>query len=281
MPELPEVETIRRGLEKRLLGDAIVAVEVRVTKMLQGDPSAISNTPVKAVRRIAKVLVIDFANAYSLLVHFKMTGQLVYVKNSDIAIGGHPEHEYERPLPHRHTHIIYHLKDKAMLYYNDLRKFGWHKIVPTAEVTATLGQELGGLDIAGPAFTFPAFKDFLAKRSKRPIKLALMEQQYLAGLGNIYAAEALWQAKIRPDRLAQSLKPPEERALYEAIGQVIDLALRSGGSSFNSYVNAVGHQGTFLEYAQVYKKDTDCLGHAIARLKQGGRTSYYCPICQT
>lgn len=282
MPELPEVETIRRGLAERLVDDEVVSVDVRVPKMFIGDPQLIIGQSVKAVRRIAKVLILDFMNDYSIIVHLKMTGQLVYVdsKESNVAVGGHPEKAYEHPLPHKHTHIIYHLKSGATLYYNDLRKFGWHKILPTADIVKTLGQEFAGVDVSSPAFTFDYFQNFLKLRPKRSVKEAILEQRYLAGLGNIYAAEALWQAKIRPTRLVQSLSEAEQQALYEGIKYVIKLSLDTGGSSFNSYINAAGKQGSFLKYAEVYKKTKDSLGHEIHRIKQGGRTTHYCPICQ-
>lgn len=280
MPELPEVETIRRGLEERLVGDQIISVDVRVPKMLRGDSSLILRTPIMAVRRIAKVLVIDFANGTSLLVHPKMTGQMVYVKQNDVAVGGHPEKAYEQPLPHKHTHIIYQLSDGATLYYNDLRKFGWHKIVPTDQVASAIGTELSGVDILSPAFTLEYFQQFLKLRPNRPIKEAIMEQRHLAGLGNIYAAEALWQAKVRPDRAVKTLTNAEQKRLYEGIKHVIDLSLRYGGSSFNSYIDVAGKQGAFLKFAEVYQKTTDSLGHKIERIKQGGRTTHFCPICQ-
>lgn len=280
MPELPEVETIRRGLAERLIGDQILSVDVRVPKMFIGNQTDILKTPIIAIRRIAKVLIIDFANELSLVIHLKMTGQLVYVKSNDIAVGGHPEKAYEQPLPHKHTHIIYQLADQATLYYNDLRKFGWHRIVPTAQVAETLGPEFAGTDVASSHFTHTILKNFLKLRPNRPVKEAIMEQRYLAGLGNIYAAEALWHAKIRPDRLVKTLTEAEQGSLYRGIKHVVDLALRYGGSSFNSYIDAAGKQGAFLKYAEVYKKNKDSLGHEVERIKQGGRTTHFCPTCQ-
>jgi formamidopyrimidine-DNA glycosylase len=282
MPELPEVETIRRGLADRLIGDSVSSVDVRVSKMFIGDITSIFNVPITAVRRVAKVLIIDFSNDKSIIIHLKMTGQLVYVDTvaSNIAVGGHPEKVYQHPLPHKHTHIIYSLNSGATLYYNDLRKFGWHKIVDTEDIVTLLGKEFAGVDVSGDTFTLNYFQSFLKLRPKRPIKEAVLEQRYLAGLGNIYAAEALWHAKIRPDRLVQSLSVSEQEALYEGIKYVINLSLTSGGSSFNSYIDVAGQQGSFLQYAEVYKRNTDSLGHEIQRIKQGGRTTHFCPVCQ-
>lgn len=281
MPELPEVETIRRGLKERLIGDELTAIAIKAPKMFVGELKDILKTPVTDVRRIAKVLIIDFKNGKSLIIHLKMTGQLVYEgKQRDLAIGGHPEEAYEKPLPHKHTHLIYHLKSGATLYYNDLRKFGWHKVVLAGKIAATLGKEFAGVDILAKEFTLDYFKKYLLQRPKRPIKEAIMDQRYLTGLGNIYAAEALWHAKIHPNRAVKSLKKAEQQALYKAIKKVIDLGLRSGGSTFNSYVDAAGKQGTFMKYAEVYKQKKDSLGHEINRIKQGGRTTHYCPICQ-
>lgn len=282
MPELPEVETIRRGLADRLIGDTITAIDIQVPKMFVGDPGSIIGTPIIDVRRVAKVLLIDFAHAKSLIIHLKMTGQLVHVggRAKTVAVGGHPEKAYQQPLPHKHTHITYHLKSGATLYYNDLRKFGWHKVVDTGAIATILGKEFAGVDVTSQAFTSEYFQNFLMQRPRRTIKEVILEQQYLAGLGNIYAAEALWHAKIRPDRQAGSLSKIEQQALYEAIKKVITLSLALGGSSFNSYIDAAGKQGSFLEHAEVYKKQYDSFGHEIKRIKQGGRTTHYCPICQ-
>lgn len=280
MPELPEVEIVRRGLAERLLGDKITRVHIRVPRIFVGESKFITNTPVICVRRIAKALVIDFEGGYSLIVHLKMTGQLVYQKKGDITVGGHPEKVYEQPLPHKHTHIIYYFSDDAVLYYNDLRKFGWNKIVLTSLVLETLGKGLSGVDILSPTFSFAYFESFLIRRANRPLKVALMEQQYIAGIGNIYACEALWQAKVHPERTAKSLKPQERKRLYKAIKYVIDLSLQNGGTSFNSFVNAQGERGSFLKFAQVYKQEKDSKGHVVFRIKQSGRTTHFCPVCQ-
>lgn len=280
MPELPEVELIRRGLAKRLINDTITEIRINVPKMFRGDPNQILHTPITDVRRIAKIIIIDFANGQSLLVHLKMTGQLIYIKQNDIAIGGHPEKVYQQPLPHKHTHLIYHLKDKARLYYNDLRKFGWHWIVPTVKIRERLGREFAGIDISSPAFTLTFLQNFLKSRPNRPIKEVILEQRSMAGLGNIYAAEALWRAKVRPDRQVKSLDDNEIQALYTGIIEVVDLSLKHGGSTFNSYVDSAGQPGDFLKYAEVYGKSKDSLEHDIQRIKQAGRTTHFCPICQ-
>jgi formamidopyrimidine-DNA glycosylase len=249
--------------------------------MFRGEIPNILNTPITAVRRIAKVLIIDFANHYSLIIHLKMTGQLIYVgQHNDIAIGGHPEKAYQQPLPHKHTHITYALKSGALLHYNDLRKFGWHRAIATDSIVEELGKEFAGVDVSGPDFTRQYFKDFLKKRPNRSIKEAILEQQHMSGLGNIYAAEALWHAKIRPDRQVKTLTTSEQEKLHQAIIDVIALSLKYGGSSFNSYVDAAGEQGAFMAHAEVYKKTRDSLDHEIQRIKQGGRTTHYCPICQ-
>ncbi len=282
MPELPEVETIRRGLAARLLGDEIASIDIRVPKMFAGEAVSVIDRPITAIRRIAKVLIIDLDHQISIMIHLKMTGQLVYVdpKKEDMAVGGHPEKAYQSPLPHKHTHLIYRLKSGGTLYYNDLRKFGWHKVVDTVTIADELGQEFAGVDAASPAFTLEYFREFIIKRPNVPIKMTILEQRYIAGLGNIYAAEALWHAKVRPDRMVKTLTKKEQEAVYKGIVHVIDLSLKNGGSSFNSYIDVAGKQGNFLQYAQVYKKDNDSLGHKVERIKQGGRTTHFCPVCQ-
>ncbi len=281
MPELPEVETIRRGLEPRIVGQKIAQVTIYWPKFWQGELGLVEGQRVVAVRRLAKVLLIDLENLQTIMIHLKMTGQLVHLNTiGQAAVGGHPDTNYRQPLPHKHTHLEYRFADGGILYANDLRKFGWHRLVPTAEVVSKIGPSLAGIDAASAALTTQSLTSILKRRPKAPIKVLLLDQALISGLGNIYVAEALYRAKILPTRLAASLSKTEIGRLAEQISQVMTEAIAAGGTSFNDYLNVEGQQGSFLEQATVYQQEKCPLGHPISKLKQAGRTTHYCAICQ-
>lgn len=281
MPELPEVETIRRGLEPRVIGQTITSVLLHWPKFWQGDLNLVEGQRVVAVRRLAKVLLIDLENLQTIMIHLKMTGQLVHLNTvGQAAVGGHPDTNYRQPLPHKHTHLEYRFADGGVLYANDLRKFGWHKLVPTEQVEAKIGPSLAGVDASTEALTAQKLAELLAKRPKAPIKQLLLDQSLISGLGNIYVAESLYRAKILPTRLAHTLKPTEIEVLAQAVRQILAEAIDAGGTSFNDYLNVEGQQGSFLERAAVYQQERCPLGHPILKIKQGGRTTHYCAICQ-
>ncbi len=282
MPELPEVETIRRGLEKYLVGHVIEDVEIRLAKQFSGNPKLIIGTKIISVRRFGKGLVIDLENLYSAAIHIKMTGQLIY-QGPDIPKGSKPSvAKVGTALPSRHTHIIFRLDKKATLFYNDIRQFGWIKIVKTDEVGSLpffkeLGPEpLKDLDFAG-------FKNIIAKIGA-PIKSVLMDQKKIGGIGNIYANDALYLAKINPKRPASSLTAGELRELFNAIENVLKKGLEVGGASEWQYVNALGEAGGYQNFFQVYGRDGKLCKRCkstIERIKIGGRGTFYCPGCQS
>jgi formamidopyrimidine-DNA glycosylase len=278
MPELPEVETIRQGAQEKLVDKKIIGIEVRVPKMFIGAIDNAVGAKIKNVRRIAKILIIDLNNGYSILIHLKLTGQLVYVPKDKkvIARGGHFQSAYNQPMPHAHTHIIYEFSDGSHLYFNDLRKFGWHKIVKSGEVEKLMG------NIPEPKtkeFSIKYLKEIFSKTSK-PVKIVLMDQQKIGGIGNIYANDALYWAGILPSRPAKSLSESEILKLKKAIEKVIDLGLKYGGSSENTYVNIEGRRGQYMEHAAVYQQKKDPKGHEIKKIQLGGRGTFFCPICQ-
>lgn len=308
MPELPEVETIRRGLEGQLIGDSIAHIEVRALKLFEGDPSLILNSPIVNLTRHGKLLIFHFENEFVLTIHLKMTGQLIW-KPKDVSIdvveevdnatisfnepenevdevimGGHPEKSYLDPLPHKHTHVILVFHDESTLYFNDLRKFGKMRVLPAEELEDDTFLKKLGPEPLTANFTLDYLTERLQKRPKQAIKTFLLDQENIAGLGNIYADESLFRAAILPGRLTGSLTPGEARNLYDSIGETLELALLHGGSSSKDYVNAVGEKGTFLKIANVYHRQGQvcnrCNTGIIARKKIGGRSSHYCPVCQ-
>ena len=282
MPELPEVETIKRGLKPELVGQKIVSVDVRVPKLFIGFPEMIIGQKVLDIDRRAKILIISFEKN-TLAVHLKMTGQLIYVpNNSQAAIGGgHPDKAYLAELPHKYSHIIFQF-DKGTLYFNDLRKFGWIKVLSSPEDLEPLVSSLGP-EYTWPEYTFEYLKDKLSRRGTITIKQALLDQSLVAGVGNIYADEALFLSKIHPRRKVKDLTSSDIKALYENISAVFETSLAHGGTSSQNYRKADGSKGNYLEFANVYKREGQpckVCGTPIERIKIAGRSSHFCPTCQ-
>lgn len=279
MPELPEVEVIRLGLNRFLPGRTITTLEVRRPKLFVGDPAEFIGQKITGVRRRAKILLIDLTGGTTVLIHLKLTGQLVYVTKEEARLeGGHPETSYNQPLPHRHTHIIIAFDDGSRLYFNDLRRFGWMRLVATRAVETT--EPIAGL---GPeildGLTAAKFRVALARYPNRTVFSSLLDQKLLAGIGNIYANEALYEAGILPTRPVKDVT--EWPSLYRAVRRVLRKSLRHGGTTDSTFVSARGERGNYLTYAHVYHQKTarPC-GHAVTRSKIGGRTTHVCRQCQ-
>lgn len=280
MPELPEVESIRRQLQKYLVGHRIREVEIRYGKKFEGNSKSILGGKVLAIRRFGKAQSIDLDNGYSILIHIKLTGQLIYrglklkrtEKLSEKVKGG---------LEGKHTHIIFHLDKGGKLYYNDVRKFGWIKILKYKDVL----QE-GFVKKLGPEplkdLTRKEFTN-LVKSTRRNIKTLLMDQSKLSGVGNIYANDALWVAGIRPERESKKLKDVEIDKLFDAIESVLSEGLKRGGASELSFVTPDGREGEYQKHTPVYGREgEDCTrcNSVIKKKKISGRGTYYCPGCQ-
>ena len=285
MPELPEVETIRRGLEPVLVGRKIANVEVRAPKLFEGKPAQVVGHEITAVRRNGKLLVLDLAGDNLLTIHLKMTGQLIWLGSGDRSVmGGHPEKAYLETLPHKHTHIIIKLDDGSTLYFNDLRKFGRMSVVAKKDFDSLAFIGKLGPEPLEPVFTSEYLAERLAKHPKQPLKSFLLDQTNIAGLGNIYADESLFRAAILPYRTCSDLSSEEIVALYKAIKETLEVALEHGGSSSKDYLTAVGERGTFLAVANVYHRTglacNRCHIGVIERMKIGGRSTHFCPICQ-
>lgn len=280
MPELPEVETIRRGLAKSLVGHKILSVKVLAPKLFIGDPQLIVDQEVLETSRRAKILIFKLANAF-LLTHLKMTGQLIFQPNQgELVIGGHPDKVYRLQLPHKHSHVVIEF-DNGTLYFNDLRKFGWMKVLNSLD---ELNGEVAhlGPEYTWPEFTVEYFQTELAKR-RVTIKQTLLDQTLVAGIGNIYADESLFSAKIDPRRKANELTKTESKKLFACVSKVFNLSLQHGGTSSRDYRQADGSMGTYLQVANVYQREgLPCrvCGQPIERIKISGRSSHFCPRCQ-
>lgn len=283
MPELPEVETIRRGLEKELIGQKIKFVEVRASKLFFGKPDELVGQSVEEIQRRAKILIIRLTNCY-VAVHLKMTGQLIFIpqdKKHSLIVGGHPDKQYSLDLPHKHSHIIITLGN-GTLYYNDLRKFGWMKVCITSEELKKVVSELGP-EYNWPEFTLDYFIKALSRRPNVTIKQALLDQSIIAGLGNIYTDEVLFCAQVLPDRRVKDLEPSEIEAIYRCIPDILAIALKHGGTSMKDFRHVDGGWGSYLTFAKVYgRAGLECkvCSQILQSKKIGGRTATYCENCQ-
>ena len=285
MPELPEVETVRRGLEPILVGNAFARVEQRRPDLRFPLPKRfgqrLKGRKVEALDRRAKYLLARLDDGEVLVMHLGMTGRF----SIDCANGAQPRNESPK-----HEHIVFHLGDGTRVRYSDARRFGYMDLIPTAGLEEHALFKGLGIEPLSPAFT----PEWLAQRLKgkaTSIKAALVDQKLIAGLGNIYACEALYRAGISPMRLAGSLatksgKPtPKTKALVAAIKAVLEGAIEAGGSSLRDYKRADGTLGEFQHRFKVYDREgKSCprkgCGGTVRRIVQGGRSTFYCPTCQ-
>jgi len=286
MPELPEVETVRRGLANLIIGK-VVRGEVHDTE--KGFPNApqdvqqfLIGAAVTDVRRRAKVLMIDLSTGYSLVIHLKMTGQLVFVGETRFG-AGHPNDSLINELPDKSTRVTLSFNDGTNLYFNDQRKFGWMRLLPTVEIPNIPFMQKVGPEPLSTDFKTSDFIQRLARRPKTNIKAALLDQSVVAGIGNIYADESLWGAKIQPRRLVSSLTEQEMALLYTEMRSVMNLAVEKGGSSNSTYVNAEGKKGSYMDFARVFRREgLECprCGATIEKVRVAGRGTHICPVCQ-
>lgn len=299
MPELPEVETVRRGLDKLLVGHKIIKVDFDWPKSFPNSKADVSEfligADVVSVRRRAKVLLIDLSTRYTLVIHLKMTGQIVYVRQSemghdsvseaDMRFGaGHPTDSLIGRLPDRSTRVTFELSRGARLYFNDQRKFGWVRLYPTVEVPNINFMKKVGPEPLEDSFSLPVFRSQLMKRKNSIIKAVLLDQTIIAGVGNIYADESLWGAKIHPATKVADIPKSKIQNLYSELLAVLRLSIEKGGSTDRNYVNAEGKRGSYIDFARVFRKEgTPCQRHPnslIEKIRVAGRGTHICPRCQ-
>ena len=347
MPELPEVETVKRGLNRLIIGKKVQTVSSDTARSFPNANSDVKNFLVGAsvteVRRRAKVLLIDLSTQHTLVIHLKMTGQLVYVgkhndtstsissrtdmqissslqvtdapsihgtlepksdptpglesdlarssalnegvssgelDNEDRFGAGHPTDSLVGALPDKSTRVTFDFSDDSHLYFNDQRKFGWVRLLPTSEVPNIDFMKRVGPEPLEADFTVKKFTERFKRRSKTSIKAALLDQTVIAGVGNIYADEALWGAKIHPSRLVGSITDAEFKRLYTEVRAVMNLSIEKGGSTNRNYVNAEGKKGSYMEFARVFRREgLNCprCGTEIIKIRVAGRGTHICP----
>jgi formamidopyrimidine-DNA glycosylase len=270
MPELPEVETIKRELDKTIIGKKIADVIVNNAKVIRGMEKRkfikeLKNVKIKNIIRKGKLLIFELSSGKSLTIHLKMTGQLVYSRLGGAGQGGAAK-------------VSFKFYNGKILDFNDTRLFGELKIVDN-------WQDLKFIKELGPEpFNMDSkkFRQILAKR-KTKIKILLMDQKIISGIGNLYANEALFRAKIDPRRQANSLPNKEKDLLFKETKNTLSEAIKYKGSSVDSYVQVSGKPGNYVQYHKVYDREGEkclrCKG-IIKRIALSGRGTYFCPKCQ-
>ncbi|NCD00555.1 bifunctional DNA-formamidopyrimidine glycosylase/DNA-(apurinic or apyrimidinic site) lyase [bacterium] len=290
MPELPEVETIRRDLEKEIVNKKIIALDIRDSKVVLGKKSnwekELLGNKISKLLRVGKLLSFKLSTSKYVLIHLKMTGQLIYQKKDKLLAGGHPfskkskEKAVGGELPNKFTRLIIELSDNSFLYFNNIRRFAYAKIV--SERDWLKEKEKFGLEPKTDNFVFKDFFKVINSR-KSNIKSVLLNQSLIAGLGNIYVDESLFLSKIDPRRLSNEVSEKEAKLLFKSIDKVIEKALRYRGTTFSDYVDSKGNRGDFFNKLKVYgRKGKKCLacGEKIAKIKVAGRGTHFCPKCQ-
>lgn len=286
MPELPEVETVKRGLEKLIIGKKIISVITDNPKSFPNDQQMVDGFMIGAkaskINRRGKALIIELSTNYALVVHLKMTGQLVYVGEQRYG-AGHPNDSFLGDLPDKSTRVEITFVDKSKLFFNDQRKFGWMRLMPSAEVENLPFMKKLGPEPLVDSFTTEAFKDRIQRKKNSTVKAAILDQSTLAGVGNIYADESLFASKIHPARRVSELSSPQLEQLLKEIKYVMSTAIDKGGSTDKNYVNAEGGRGSYLEFAKVFRREGEpCVvdGTIVLKSRVAGRGTHYCPTCQ-
>ena len=312
MPELPEVETVRRGLANLLPGRTVLrSTTIDSPKSFPNAPSDVEQFLYKAtivgVRRRAKVLIIDLSSEYSLVVHLKMTGQLVFrgedkaknleygIRNLEVKIsdpsepptsfaGGHPNDSLVGKLPDRSTRVQIDFTDGSHLFFNDQRKFGWIKLVPTTMVEQMPFFQKVGPEPLDPKTKSEEFIQRVRRRSGSMIKPVILDQAVIAGVGNIYADECLWAAHIHPETRSGKLSDEQLNTLFIELVKILQLSIDQGGSTDRNYVDAEGRKGNYLKFANVFRREGQaCHRHPdqeILKIRVAGRGTHICPVCQ-
>lgn len=284
MPELPEVETIRRQLQSQIVGRTIKAVEVLYLKVVHGMSvadfvRALKGRKVREVGRQGKLILIRLAGDETLVVHLKMTGQLLLTKQE-----AEPPERQGPGLPiSKSTEVIFNFTDRTVLLYDDLRRFGFMKIVPTTKEAEFVQKQKLGIDFFDKLLTAQKFRELICSRGRLQIKPLLMDQSLISGIGNIYAQEACFAARVHPLRKANTLSDAEISALYKALYTIMKKAIKDRGASVDDYVDAFGRQGNFVPRLKVYGREgKSCLRckTKLAKKSIGGRGTVFCPKCQ-
>ncbi len=299
MPELPEVETIRRGLKKHILGKKITKIDILKPKLVKNSIKSfreiLIGSAFQDIQRIGKLLIFELSIPSNklktknisvpakkfLLVHLKMTGQLIWQKGEEKIMGGHYEPHQKNEFPNKYSHIIFNFEDGGTLFYNDLRQFGYLMTVSRAELEKIRGKY--GIEPGTSEYLWENFREKLVKHHKMILKSFLLNQQIIAGLGNIYVDEACFRSGLLPTRKIENINEVEAKLLFKNIREIINESIKMGGTTFRNYRDAFGGKGNFTDKLQVYGlENIPCkkCGTLIKKIKLAGRGTHFCPHCQ-
>lgn len=288
MPELPEVETVRLGLARLLPGRVISGVNHDTPRSFPNNSLDVSRylvgATVESVDRRGKALIIKLNTGFSLLIHLKMTGQLVFRATLGDNFGaGHPNDSLIGELPDKSTRVIFNFTDGSHLYFNDQRKFGWVKFMRTEQVADEPFMVKLGPEALAEDFTFEEFRVRVQRRPRTSIKAAILDQTVLAGVGNIYADEGLFAARIHPATPVEKVSSVKLKRLYLALREIMQLSISLGGSSDRNYVDAEGRKGSYLTFAKVFRRQgqpcPNC-SRPIEKIRVASRGTHICAHCQ-
>jgi len=288
MPELPEVETVRRDLEQYLKNKKITKIIIRDDFVKKIAPSKakfikfLTGLTLKGVERVGKMMIFDFGTTHRVLAHMKMTGQFVFVPpRGSVVSGGHPVPQ-SRETPDRFNKVVIDFGRYGRLYYNDMRKFGYFQLVTRDQVD--LARKKFGPEPVEKRFTVKLFMSILERKPNLEIKKVLLMQELISGIGNIYADESCFAAGILPDRKIKTITLFEKKKLYQSIVRILKKAIVERGTSVNTYVDGSGKKGNYVRFLKVYHRAGErclkCKKATIVKTRVAGRGTSYCPICQ-
>ena len=274
MPELPEVETIRRQLDRTIKGAVIKDIKIRNIKPLKNVSKKkfiklVKSTKISGTERRAKLLILNLSNKNNIIFYLKMTGRMLLVGKKE--------------APTKHTHIIFELSGLRNLFFEDYRKFGFIMLLSEKEMKKYFEKEGYGPEPLSANFSYKVMKLCLLAHRTKKIKPLLMEQSCVAGIGNIYASEICFYARVHPERRVKDIKEAELKKIYEGTKKILRLAISSGGSSSDTYIDAFGKKGKFVSKLKVYGREGEkCIGckGEVKKYKLAGRGTYFCPKCQ-
>ena len=287
MPELPEIEIVKRSLYKMINKAKITSITINNKnlryKIASNFSQSLKGEKIIKITRRSKYLIF-FLKTKLILIHLGMTGKLLIIRNRDNATF-RTSFYYNLNIISKHNHIIFKLNNGLMLIYNDVRRFGFLKIYKISEINKISFLKKLGLEPLNDKFNIKYFKKFSLKRKKN-IKNLIMDQTFICGLGNIYANEALFMSKIKPFRECNNLNDVEIKNLILSIKRVLKLSISKGGSSIRDFISSSGKSGQFQQFFQVYGRKnkscsrTLCKG-IIKKINISNRSSFYCNICQS
>lgn len=287
MPELPEVETLARGLRKYIVGQKIVRLAVRDRKRFRGTPNQLKRFVlghrIGRIHRWAKWLGLELDSGYTFVIHLKMTGQLLYDNGQPKFLGGHSMGSQPISLPNSHTRVIFYFQDQSRLFFQDMRRFGLVQLYSPDELAKYFQKKHLALEPIQRKYTLPYFMAQLQRHSAATVKSTLLDQATVAGIGNIYADDICWAARVKPTRRVRTLSRTELKALFQASRKILREAINLGGTSFSHYLHIDGRTGSYWAKRKVYgRTGENCsrCGTIIKKTRCAGRGTHYCPHCQ-